>query len=38
MAPNSNSNPHVVIDMSTSAAEFELKMGQKSNGGLWPDE
>ena len=38
MAPNSNSNPHVVIDMSMSAAEFELKMGQKLNGGLGPDE
>ena len=24
--------------MSTSAAEFELKMGQKLNGGLGPDE
>lgn len=38
MEPNSNSNPHVVIDMSMSAAEFELKMGQKLNGGLGPDE
>ena len=38
MEPNSNSNPHIVVDMSMSAAEFELKMGQKLNGGLGPDE
>ena len=38
MEPNSNHNPHVIIDMSMSAAEFELKMGQKLNGGLGPDE
>ena len=38
MEPNANHNPHVVVDMTMSSAEFELKMGQKLNGGLGPDE
>lgn len=38
MEPNADSKPHVVIDMTMSSAEFELKMGQKLYGGLGPDE
>ena len=38
MEPNSNHNPHVIIDLSMSAAEFDIKTGQKQNGGLGPDE
>ncbi len=33
-----NRNPHVIISLSMSAAEFDLKSGEKTNGGLGPDE
>lgn len=33
-----NKNPHVVISLTMSSAEFELKTGEKINGGLGPDE
>ena len=38
MEPERNHNPHVVVDFSMSDAEFDIKTGQKINGGLGPDE
>ena len=38
MDPTRNHNPHVIIDLSMSDAEFDIKTGQKINGGLGPDE
>ena len=38
MEPNNNHNPHVIVDFSMSDAEFDIKTGQKINGGLGPDE
>lgn len=38
MSPNSNLKPHVIVDLSLSSAEFDIKTGQKQNGGLGPDE
>ena len=34
MNPNSNHNPHVVVDLAMSDAEFDIKTGQKLKGGL----
>lgn len=34
----SNPKPHVVINLAMSEAEFDLKSGEKTNGGLGPDE
>lgn len=33
-----NPNPHVIVNMSMSEAEFNLRTGEKVNGGLGPDE
>jgi hypothetical protein len=33
-----NSNPHFIVSISMSAAEFDLKTGEKISGGLGPDE
>lgn len=33
-----NPRPHVVISVSMSEAEFDLRTGEKVNGGLGPDE
>ncbi len=33
-----NSTPHVIVSMSMSAAEFNIKTGEKVNGSLGPDE
>lgn len=33
-----NPTPHVIISISMSEAEFDLKSGEKTNGGLGPDE
>lgn len=38
MEPNKNHNPHVMVDLSMSDAEFDIRTGQKLNGGLGPDE
>jgi len=33
-----NPNPHVIISLSMSSAEFDLKTQEKINGGLGPDD
>lgn len=33
-----NSQPHVIIKLAMSEAEYNLKTGEKTNGGLGPDE
>lgn len=33
-----DSNPHVVINIAMSEAEFNIKTGEKLNGSLGPDE
>ncbi len=38
MEPERSSTPHVVINLSMSDAEFDIKTGLKLNGGLGPDE
>ena len=38
MEPNRNNSPHVIVDLAMSDAEFDIKTGQKLNGGLGPDE
>ena len=38
MFPQKNRTPHVIVDLSISAAEFDIQSGQKINGSLGPDE
>ena len=38
MFPQKNRTPHVIVDLSMSAAEFDIQSGQKINGSLGPDE
>lgn len=38
MEPRLNKNPHVLIDMTLSSAEFDILTGQKRSGGLGADE
>ncbi len=33
-----NSSPHVVVSIGMSEAEFNIRSGDKTNGGLGPDE
>ncbi len=33
-----NRSPHVLISIGMSEAEFDVKTGEKNNGGLGPDE
>lgn len=34
----SNRSPHVIVTLAMSSAEYDLKTGEKTNGGLGPDE
>ena len=38
MEPAKNSSPHVIVDLAMADAEFDIRTGQKLNGGLGPDE
>jgi len=38
MKISQNPNPHVIITLSMSSAEFDLKTHEKTNGGLGQDE
>ncbi len=33
-----NSSPHIIINIGMSEAEFNIRTGDKNNGGLGPDE
>lgn len=38
MDASANPKPHVVVSLAMSEAEFDLRSGEKTNGGLGPDE
>ena len=38
MEPAKNSSPHVIVDLAMADAEFDIRTGQKLNGGLGADE